>query len=141
MMCVVPRCSGQGTVMTGTVLSGSARVGDTVEIPALALEKKIKSMQSFKKPVDSAMQGDRVALCVTQLDSSLLERGVVCAPGTSKCVTMRLLFGCCWLTHDLMCYMCLCSSISGGCDCVGAKDPLLQESLQLPFKVSHFYWS
>jgi selenocysteine-specific elongation factor len=36
---------GQGTVLTGTVLSGRIAVGDTVELPTLKLEKKIKSMQ------------------------------------------------------------------------------------------------
>ena len=28
------------------------------------------------------MQGDRVGMCVTQLDPNLLERGLACAPGT-----------------------------------------------------------
>ena len=57
-------CSGQGTVMTGTVLSGGVRVGESVEIPSLALDRKVKSMQSFKKPVDSAIQGDRCGVAV-----------------------------------------------------------------------------
>ena len=35
---------GQGTVITGTVLSGSAQVGDSIEIPALKVDKRIKSM-------------------------------------------------------------------------------------------------
>ena len=45
---------GQGTVMTGTVLSGQVKVGDTVELPMLRVEKKIKSMQMFRKPVQLA---------------------------------------------------------------------------------------
>ncbi|XP_061407807.1 selenocysteine-specific elongation factor [Lethenteron reissneri] len=73
---------GQGTVMTGTVLSGSVSVNDTVEIPALKVTKKVKSMQMFRKPVTSAAQGDRVGLCVTQFDPKLLERGLVCSPGS-----------------------------------------------------------
>lgn len=36
----------------------------------------------FRKPVPSAMQGDRVGVCVTQFDPKLLERGVVCTPGS-----------------------------------------------------------
>lgn len=47
---------GQGTVMTGTVLSGKVSVNQTIEIPALKIEKKVKSMQMFHKPVNSAMQ-------------------------------------------------------------------------------------
>ncbi|CAK6447846.1 unnamed protein product [Pipistrellus nathusii] len=71
---------GQGTVMTGTILSGSIGLGDNVEIPALKVVKKVKSMQMFHMPVTSAMQGDRLGICVTQFDPKLLERGLVCAP-------------------------------------------------------------
>ncbi|KAM6216575.1 selenocysteine-specific elongation factor isoform 1-T1 [Rhynchocyon petersi] len=71
---------GQGTVMTGTILSGSISLGDSVEIPALKVVKKVKSMQMFHMPVTSAMQGDRLGLCVTQFDPKLLERGLVCTP-------------------------------------------------------------
>uniref|UniRef100_A0A3P8UWP8 Selenocysteine-specific elongation factor n=1 Tax=Cynoglossus semilaevis TaxID=244447 RepID=A0A3P8UWP8_CYNSE len=75
---------GQGTVMTGTILQGSLAVNDTVEIPALKVTKKIKSVQMFRKPVSGAMQGDRVGVCVTQFDPKLLERGVVCTPGSLR---------------------------------------------------------
>lgn len=46
--------------------------------------KKIKSVQMFRKPVSGAMQGDRVGVCVTQFDPKLLERGVVCTPGSLR---------------------------------------------------------
>ncbi|KAM6928351.1 selenocysteine-specific elongation factor isoform 1-T1 [Xenentodon cancila] len=75
---------GQGTVMTGTVLQGSLAINDTVEIPVLKVTKKIKSVQMFRKPVSGAMQGDRVGVCVTQFDPKLLERGVVCTPGSLR---------------------------------------------------------
>lgn len=75
---------GQGTVMTGTILQGSLTINDTVEIPALKVTKKIKSVQMFRKPVSGAMQGDRVGVCVTQFDPKLLERGVVCTPGSLR---------------------------------------------------------
>lgn len=75
---------GQGTVMTGTVLQGALSVNDTVEIPALKVTKKVKSIQMFRKPVSMAMQGDRVGVCVTQFDPKLLERGVVCTPGSLR---------------------------------------------------------
>ncbi|XP_006895239.1 PREDICTED: selenocysteine-specific elongation factor [Elephantulus edwardii] len=71
---------GQGTVMTGTILSGSVHLSDSVEIPALKVVKKVKSMQMFHMPITSAMQGDRLGLCVTQFDPKSLERGLVCAP-------------------------------------------------------------
>ncbi|DBA92633.1 TPA: hypothetical protein ACH3X1_002851 [Trebouxia sp. C0004] len=72
---------GQGTVLTGTVLSGAAKVGDSIELPELKVNKKIKSMQMFRRPVHSCQQGDRVGICVTQLDAALVERGVACTPG------------------------------------------------------------
>ncbi|KAM4651062.1 selenocysteine-specific elongation factor isoform 2-T2 [Discoglossus pictus] len=71
---------GQGTVMTGTILSGSINLNDNVEIPALKVTKKVKSMQMFHKPVSRAIQGDRLGICVTQFDPKLLERGLVCTP-------------------------------------------------------------
>ena len=73
---------GQGTVMTGTILRGSIAVNDTVEIPSMKVMKKVKSMQMFRQPVNSASQGDRVGICVTQFDPKLLERGLVCSPST-----------------------------------------------------------
>ncbi|XP_075687897.1 selenocysteine-specific elongation factor isoform X1 [Rhinoderma darwinii] len=71
---------GQGTVMTGTILSGSVSLNDNVEIPALKVSKKVKSMQMFHQPINRAMQGDRLGICVTQFDPKLLERGLVCTP-------------------------------------------------------------
>uniref|UniRef100_A0A1X7VU89 Selenocysteine-specific elongation factor n=1 Tax=Amphimedon queenslandica TaxID=400682 RepID=A0A1X7VU89_AMPQE len=72
---------GQGTVMTGTVLNGSVHVNDNVEIPSLKLTKKVKSMQMFHQPVERAIQGDRVGICVTQFDPKSIERCLVCSPG------------------------------------------------------------
>lgn len=44
---------GQGTIVTGTCLAGSAKIGDIIEFPHLKQEKKIRSMQMFRKPVTS----------------------------------------------------------------------------------------
>ena len=72
---------GQGTVMTGTVLSGSIQVNSNVEIAALKEVRKVKSIQIFRQAANQASQGDRAGLCVTQFDASLLERGLVSTPG------------------------------------------------------------
>ncbi|XP_077132681.1 selenocysteine-specific elongation factor [Ranitomeya variabilis] len=77
---------GQGTVMTGTILSGSVSLNDNVEIPALKVSKKVKSMQMFHQPVPTAMQGDRLGICVTQFDPKLLERGLVCTPDSLQTI-------------------------------------------------------
>ena len=42
--------------MTGTVISGKVSVNQTIEIPKLKIEKKIKSMQMFHRPVNAASQ-------------------------------------------------------------------------------------
>lgn len=39
-------------------------------------------MQMFRKPVKFAQQGDRVGICVTGLDPTAIERGVLAAPGS-----------------------------------------------------------
>lgn len=57
-------------------------MNDTIELPALKLQKQVKSMQMFHKPVSQVRQGDRAAICVTQLNAKLIERGLAAAPGT-----------------------------------------------------------
>lgn len=72
---------GRGTVLTGTVLSGSAAVNETIEFPVLSLERKVKSIQMFKRQVQTIRQGDRAGICVSNLDAKLLERGIAASPG------------------------------------------------------------
>ncbi|KAL8566632.1 hypothetical protein ACOMHN_049773 [Nucella lapillus] len=72
---------GQGTVLTGTAVSGSIGINDVLEIPSMKVQKKVKSMQMFRTPVEQIIQGDRAGICVTQFDPKLLERGLVCQPG------------------------------------------------------------
>ena len=42
---------------------------------------QIKSIQMFKRQVQSIMQGDRAGVCVSNLDAKLLERGIASTPG------------------------------------------------------------
>ncbi|CAH8428801.1 unnamed protein product [Schistosoma rodhaini] len=69
--------TGQGTILTGTVLSGTTSVGQTIGLPYQRIQKKIKSIQRFRQPIQSIVPGDRAGICVPQLDSNLLERGLV----------------------------------------------------------------
>lgn len=80
-----------GAILTGTVLSGTMRVGDTIEIPALKVQKKVKSMQVFKKAVQEVSQGARVGVCVAQLEANLLERGLAGTPGHLQLVDSFLM--------------------------------------------------
>ncbi len=52
-----------------------------VEVASQRESRKVKSLQMFRRPVQRARQGDRVGLCVTQLDAKVLERGLVSAAG------------------------------------------------------------
>lgn len=84
---------GQGTVCTGTVLQGTVKCNDSIEIPALKLIKKVKSIQMFRKPMKMAKQGDRIGICITQFDPTLLERGIISEPNyvpTIKAAIVRL---------------------------------------------------
>lgn len=74
---------GHGTVLTGTVTSGLVTVGDEVTLPDLQITKKVKSLQVFHESVQEARQGDRVGMCLTGLDPTLVERGIVCSAAAS----------------------------------------------------------
>jgi selenocysteine-specific elongation factor len=74
---------GRGTILTGTVLSGKASVNDVIDFPALVLDRKIKSMQMFKRQVPSIQQGDRAGICVANFDAKLIERGIAASPGVA----------------------------------------------------------
>ena len=52
---------GQGTVMTGTILSGSISLGDSVEIPAL----KVSLTLAFLLACLSSGKGERQSLCLS----------------------------------------------------------------------------
>ena len=99
---------GQGTILTGTVLQGQVAVGQTVELPAQRMVKKVKSLQMFRRPVTEARCGDRVGVCIAQLDASVMERGLVADPGSvptlSCAVCAQLPSRCCsrWLTHPTL---------------------------------------
>ena len=72
---------GQGTVLTGTILTGRVSVNSPIYLPSLRLTRKVKSIQVFHTPVDQASAGDRAALCVVGLEAEKVERGVACEEG------------------------------------------------------------
>ena len=57
---------GKGSVLTGTVLSGKVKIDDQIQLPEISTneKRKVKSIQVFKKPVEQAIAGDRVGLCI-----------------------------------------------------------------------------
>ena len=79
---------GMGTVLTGTCLNGSIKVNDLIEFPSLGnLQRKIKSMQMFKRKTTQIQQGDRAGICISNFDADSLERGICASPGSVKYVS------------------------------------------------------
>lgn len=61
---------GKGTVVTGTVLQGRIKKGDEIELPEIGFRNKIKSMQMFRKDIETIKRGDRAGILINQLDSA-----------------------------------------------------------------------
>jgi selenocysteine-specific elongation factor len=74
--------SGFGTVVTGTLLSGRIKVGDTVEVLPPGETVRVREVQVHGEKAEVARAGQRVALNLAGLERSDLVRGaVVATPG------------------------------------------------------------
>ena len=74
--------SGFGTVVTGTLLSGKIKVGDTVEVMPPGETVRVREVQVHGEKAEVARAGQRVALNLAGLERSNLTRGaVVATPG------------------------------------------------------------
>ena len=76
---------GRGTVVTGRVERGSAKINDNIEIVGLRDTKTttITGVEMFRKTLDSAQAGDNVGLLLRGIEKDDVERGQVLAkPGT-----------------------------------------------------------
>ncbi len=75
--------SGAGTVVTGTMWSGSAARDDAVEIYPSGKRGRVRSVQVHSEQVERAQAGQRVALNIAGLDRDEIQRGdIVAEPGT-----------------------------------------------------------
>jgi len=73
---------GFGTVITGTLMSGTVSTGDTVEIMPRRRTAKVRGIEVHNASVTTAVQGQRTAVNLQGVDKSSLERGEVLAhPG------------------------------------------------------------
>ncbi len=75
--------SGVGVVVTGTVLSGSVRVGDRVLISPSGMPARVRSLHAQNRPSDLGQAGDRCALNLVDqgISKDAIRRGdVVLAP-------------------------------------------------------------
>jgi elongation factor Tu len=74
---------GRGTVGTGRIERGKAKVGDTVEIVGLKPNKStvITGIEAFNKTLDEGLAGENVGVLLRGVEKDDLERGqVLCAP-------------------------------------------------------------
>ena len=77
--------SGRGTVVTGRVERGSAKIGDTVEIVGIRETKStvITGLETFRKLIDEAVAGDNVGVLLRGINRDEVQRGQVLAkPGS-----------------------------------------------------------
>ena len=69
--------AGAGTVVTGTVWSGSVRSGDLVRIEPGAIQARVRSVESFGSPAPVAGPGCRAAIGLAGPERSAVSRGQV----------------------------------------------------------------
>src|SRR6202011_5780441 len=85
---------GHGTVVTGSVTSGSVRVGDEVEWQPRGERVRVRSLQNHDKPVEEVHRGMRAAINLAGVHHEDVNRGQELAtPGflvPSRYLTVRL---------------------------------------------------
>jgi elongation factor Tu len=77
--------TGRGTVATGRVERGKAKVGDNVEIVGIQDTKKsvVTGIEMFRKVMDECIAGDNVGILLRGIEKDQIERGqVLSAPGS-----------------------------------------------------------
>ena len=71
--------TGFGTIVTGTLLDGSLKVGEEVEILPGGKKVRIRGLQTHKKNEQSASPGSRTAVNLTGINVEEIQRGQVIA--------------------------------------------------------------
>lgn len=79
--------SGFGTVVTGTLLSGSLKNGDEVQLYPSEKISRIRSIQVHDSDVEMAERGQRVALNLAGVKKEEVPRGIMIAPEGSMVPT------------------------------------------------------
>ena len=81
---------GIGTVVTGTLWSGSVGEGDVLRAEPDGLDVRVRSVQVHDRPVERAEAGQRVALALTGVERARLARGDALVDPGSYPVSYRL---------------------------------------------------
>ena len=81
----IDRCftlSGAGTVVTGTAFAGSVKVGDQLLLTPPNKSVRVRSLRVQDAPAESGHAGQRIALALSGVEKSEVERGQwIAAPG------------------------------------------------------------
>ncbi|MBI4391738.1 MAG: selenocysteine-specific translation elongation factor, partial [candidate division NC10 bacterium] len=76
---------GFGTVITGTLLAGSLKVGDEVVVLPEGLRSRVRRLQVHGETVEQAFAGQRTAVNLPGIEVSAIARGsLLCLPGTLR---------------------------------------------------------
>jgi selenocysteine-specific elongation factor len=85
---------GHGTVVTGTLISGTISVGDEIEILPAGVRSSVRSLESHNRREERALPGERVAVNLRGLEQTDVHRGeVLTHPGEfrpSSIIDVRL---------------------------------------------------
>ncbi|ABR54553.1 selenocysteine-specific translation elongation factor [Methanococcus vannielii SB] len=75
---------GAGTVVTGTIIKGTVKIGDELRIIPINIGAKVRSIQCFKESVTFAKAGDRVGMAIQGVDSKQIYRGCILTSKDTK---------------------------------------------------------
>ena len=75
--------SGFGTIITGTLVAGTISKEDTLQIYPIGKECKIRSIQVHGQDMERCYAGQRVAINLSNVKKSELQRGCVLAPANN----------------------------------------------------------
>ncbi|MCA9270406.1 MAG: selenocysteine-specific translation elongation factor, partial [Planctomycetales bacterium] len=67
--------AGHGTVVTGSVMSGAAGVGDHLALEPAGREVRVKGLQNHDRPVETVCRGQRAAINLAGVHHQEVERG------------------------------------------------------------------
>jgi selenocysteine-specific elongation factor len=81
---------GFGTVVTGSTISGSIRVGDAVMIYPKKIKAKVRGLQVHNEEVQEALAGFRTAVNLMGVEKENIERGDILAPAGALEPTYRV---------------------------------------------------
>ncbi|HTJ94842.1 MAG TPA: selenocysteine-specific translation elongation factor [Pararobbsia sp.] len=97
--------AGHGTVVTGTVFSGSVRTGDTLQLMPADIRVRIRSLHAQNQPAERGRAGQRCALNLAAVDKDRIRRGdalvdpALATPSQRIDTELTLLAGALPITH------------------------------------------